>query len=390
MPNQFFIKFIRSEYAGSVLLLLAAACALVVANSPFHADFQAFLHTRIGVGEGDYRLELDITHWINDGLMAVFFLLVGLEIKREFLQGELASRGKAALPFICAIGGVIVPAFIFLFFNRTYPDNFRGWAIPTATDIAFALGILALGGRAVPLSLKVFLTALAIIDDLIAILIIALFYAGPLKIDAFLMAAAMFFGLMALNLGGTKQLWRYLLLGFGLWLAMMESGLHATMAGVLLALMIPLKGHTENQSPLKWLEERLHPLSSYIIMPLFALANAGLPLHDLKMADMLQALPLGIACGLFFGKQLGIFGAGLIAVRMKWAALPEGVSWRQFYAVAIIAGIGFTMSLFIGTLAFRTEEVWNHVRLGVLMGSVLSAFAGLILLRTRVQAQLEK
>lgn len=379
MPNRFITKFLRSEYFSSILLLLAMAVALGIANSPFHETFQAFLHQKLTLGAGAYTVSMDITHWVNDGVMVLFFLLVGLEIKREFLQGELASREKAILPFMCALGGVVVPALIFLAINREHPENFRGWAIPTATDIAFALGLLALGGKAVPLSLKVFLTALAIIDDLIAILIIALFYGGEIRIDPFFAAVAMFFGLLALNIAGIQRLWRYLLLGFGLWLALLASGLHATLAGVLLALCIPMGD--EKRSPLRFLEEKLHPVSAYLIMPLFALVNAGLPLGGIGFSDFAAALPFGIAAALFFGKQLGIFGVGVIAIRLKWAELPGGASWRQFYAVAVLAGIGFAMSLFIGTLAFRAEAVWNHVRLGVLVGSVVSALVGILLLR---------
>jgi NhaA family Na+:H+ antiporter len=379
MPALAFSRFLKSQYFGGALLLLATVLAVVVANSSMADSYWEILHGDFGFSAGRWPVHMSVAHWINDGLMVLFFLVVGLEIKREFLGGELSSPTKAFLPVICAIGGVVVPALIYMLINREVPAHWRGWAIPTATDIAFALGLLALGGR-VPLSLKVFLTALAIIDDLIAILIIALFYGGSIRIDPFLFAIGIMFCLFALNLMRVKQLWMYLGLGFILWLAILNSGLHPTLAGVLLAVTIPV-GDRRQVSPLHRLEDALHPFSAYIIMPVFAFANAGLSLDGVTWKTLLAPLTLGIAAALFFGKQIGIMFAGFAASRMKWAALPEGASPLQFYGVSLLAGVGFTMSLFIGTLAFHSPEQWDEVRLGVIAGSAMSALLGVVVLR---------
>jgi NhaA family Na+:H+ antiporter len=379
MPAQAFSRFLKSEYFGGFLLLLATAAAMVLANSSAASSYWEILHGDFGFTAFGTPIHMSLAHWINDGLMMLFFLVVGLEIKREFLSGELSTLPKAALPIICAIGGVIAPALIFMMVNREVADNWRGWAIPTATDIAFALGLLAMG-KNVPLSLKVFLTALAIIDDLIAILIIAIFYGGHIAIDPFLFAAGIMFCLLALNLMRVRQVWPYLALGAVLWVCILRSGLHPTLAGVLLAIMIPV-GETRKTSPLHRLEDMLHPLSAFFIMPVFALANAGLSFKGLTLQEMMTPLALGIALALFFGKQIGIFLAGLTAQRMRWAVLPEGTSYVQFYGVAVLAGVGFTMSLFIGTLAFPSAEMSNQVRLGVMGGSLLSAIVGIVLLR---------
>lgn len=381
MPLRFINKFLEGQYASSIVLIFATALALYFANSGMAVDYQAVLQSRFGITSDFINMDMSIAHWVNDGLMVIFFLLVGLEIKREILQGELASKGKAAFPLICAIGGVIAPALIFMFLNKGVVENWKGWAIPTATDIAFALGLLALGGKNVPLSLKVFLTALAIIDDLIAIIIIALFYGEKLNIDAFFSAVAIMSVLLTLNVLRVRQIWPYLVLGFFLWIAVLQSGLHPTIAGVLLALMIPVNAE-KAKSPLHRLEENLHPFSTYFIMPVFALVNAGLSFSGITLADILSPLPLGIMLALFFGKQLGIFTAGKMATRMGWAHMPEGVTQRQFYGTAILAGIGFTMSLFIGSLAFKSGAQDNLVRLGVMGGSLLSAIAGIVLLRS--------
>ncbi len=380
MSTRAFTRFLASEYFSGFLLLLATAGALILANSPWAENYWALLRFESGFSVGQFSVHLSTAHWINDGLMSLFFLVVGLEIKREFLNGELSSKAKAALPLICAAGGVIAPALLYMVLNRAEAANWRGWAIPTATDIAFALGLLALGPR-VPLSLKIFLTALAIIDDLIAILIIALYYGGAVQIDPFLFAIGIMFCLFALNLMGIRQIWPYLALGAVLWVAMLQSGLHAVLAGVLLAVTVPVDD-VRRHSPLHRLEEGLHPLSAYIIMPVFALANAGLSFKGATLAGLFTPLAFGIAFSLFIGKQAGIFFSGLLASRMKWAALPEGASLAQFYAVAVLAGVGFTMSLFIGDLAFETDALANQVRLGVIAGSLLSAVAGLTLLYT--------
>jgi Na+:H+ antiporter, NhaA family len=379
MPARAFFRFLNSQYTGALLLVLATAGAMLLANSPYAKEYWSFLHDDIGFALGSISLHMTVGHWINDGLMVLFFLMVGLEIKREFLAGELSTRSRAVLPILCAIGGVVVPALIFMIINRAEPENWRGWAIPTATDIAFALGLLALG-KGVPLSLKVFLTALAIIDDLIAIIIIALFYGGNIKVDPVLFTVGIMFCLFALNLMRVRQLWVYLAVGAVLWVCVLQSGLHPTLAGVMLAIAIPV-GDRREVSPLHRLEDGLHPLSSFFIMPVFALANAGLSLKGLTWESIFAPLALGIALSLFLGKQIGIFFTGLLAERLKWAALPEGAGLLQFYGVSMLAGVGFTMSLFIGNLAFRTQADWSEVRIGVLLGSLLSAVVALIILR---------
>lgn len=380
MPLRFINKFLHGQYSSSIVLIFATALAMFLANSFAAESYHSILQTHLGIKTDFLTLDLSVEHWVNDGLMVLFFLLVGLEIKREFMQGELGTLSKAAFPVICAVGGVIAPALIFLFINKGHHDHWQGWAIPTATDIAFALGLLALGGKNVPLSLKVFLTALAIIDDLIAILIIALFYGEPLNIDAFFVAVVVMFVLLTLNVMDVKRIWPYLLMGFFLWLSVLQSGLHPTIAGVLLAIMIPVSENKE-KSPLHRLENALHPVSAFFIMPVFALVNAGLSFSGISVGDLWNPLPLGIMAGLFFGKQIGIVLAGKVAIRLGWAHLPDDVTPRQFYAASVLAGIGFTMSLFIGSLAFKSGELDNLVRLGVMGGSLISAIVGVMLLR---------
>jgi NhaA family Na+:H+ antiporter len=385
MPTRAIQNFLHSEYTGGFLLLAATMAALLLANSPLETAYHEILAVKLALPLPGLDLELSLHHWINDGLMAVFFLLVGLEIKRECVQGELASTSRAALPVLCAIGGVVAPALIYMAINRLHPVNWPGWAIPAATDIAFALGVLSLGGKAVPLPLKIFLTALAIIDDLMAILIIALFYGEPLKIDPFFIAVLLVGGLCALNMLRVRRIWPYLLVGIGLWYAVLQSGLHPTLAGVALALTIPVN-EDRRDSPLHRLEHTLHPYSAFLIVPLFALANAGLSFTGLNFLDLSAPVPLGIAFGLFLGKPLGIYGAGLVARKLGWASLPQGVTRLQFLAVSCIAGVGFTMSLFIGALAFRDPAMGNIVRLGVILGSLLSAAMGITLLRQQKPA----
>ncbi|MDX1922922.1 MAG: Na+/H+ antiporter NhaA [Alphaproteobacteria bacterium] len=380
MPLRFINKFLHGQYSSSIVLIFATALAMFLANSFAAESYHSILQAHFGIKTDFLTLDLSVEHWVNDGLMVLFFLLVGLEIKREFMQGELGTLSKAAFPVICAVGGVVAPALIFLFINKGHHEHWQGWAIPTATDIAFALGLLALGGKNVPLSLKVFLTALAIIDDLIAILIIALFYGEPLNIDAFFVAVVVMFVLLRLNVMNVKRIWPYLLMGFFLWLSVLQSGLHPTIAGVLLAIMIPVSENKE-KSPLHRLENALHPVSAFFIMPVFALVNAGLLFSGISVGDLWNPLPLGIMAGLFFGKQIGIVLAGKVAIHLGWAQLPEDVSPRQFYAASVLAGIGFTMSLFIGSLAFKSGEQDNLVRLGVMAGSLISAIVGVMLLR---------
>jgi Na+:H+ antiporter, NhaA family len=376
-----FQRFTESEAAGGLVLMASAALGMVAANTALAGSYTELLHTKLG--------GLTVLHWINDGLMALFFLLVGLEIKREILAGELDSWPRRALPCIAALGGMIAPALIFFAINWQSPETWRGWAIPTATDIAFALGVLSLFGSRIPNSLKVFLTSLAIMDDLGAILIIATFYASDLSVMALGAAAVITLLLFGLNRFGVMRLAPYLLLGAGLWAAMLFSGIHATLAGVVLAMTIPLGSMSEENetgSPLCRLEDRLGLWVAFLVLPVFGFANAGVSLADASMASLFAPLSLGIAAGLFFGKQIGIMGSILIAIRIGIAHLPAGASWRQIYGVALLCGIGFTMSLFIGLLAFTDTEHEPMVKLAVLAGSLLSALAGAAVLVQRKRA----
>lgn len=370
-----FQRFIESEAAGGLVLMASAGLGLAIANSPFAQDYTRVLHAPIA--------GLDLLHWINDGLMAFFFLLVGLEIKREMLEGQLDTWPRRALPLIAALGGMLVPALIFMVVNRGQAENWRGWAIPTATDIAFALGVLSLIGSRVPNSLKVFLTSLAIIDDLGAIIIIATFYASDLSFEALAVALVCAATLYWLNRRGEIRLLPYLLLGALLWVAMLTSGIHASLAGVVLAMAIPLGAPSETdgaQSPLHMLERALAPWVAFLVLPIFGFANAGVSLADTGHASLQSPLALGVICGLFFGKQAGILGSVYLSKRLGVAALPAGASWRQIYGVSVLCGIGFTMSLFIGLLAFSDLEREAVVKLAVLVGSLLSALAGALVL----------
>jgi NhaA family Na+:H+ antiporter len=368
---------LTSEAGGGIVLMVAAAIALVIANSPLAPAYFGVLKT--------YVLGLSILHWINDLLMAVFFLLVGLEIKREFLDGQLSTWPRRILPGLAAAGGMIAPALIFVAFNLATPATLRGWAIPTATDIAFALGVLALIGSRVPVSLKIFLTALAIIDDLGAVAIIAAFYTADLSL-AWLGGAIVLIGiLVAINRAGIEKLTPYLVIGAVLWFFVLKSGVHATLAGVALAMTIPLRrspgAPDDRHSPLHILEHALHPYVAYLIVPIFGFANAGVSLSGISLAALVQPVPLGIAAGLFFGKQIGVFAVTWAAVKLKLADCPEHASWPQVYGVSLLCGIGFTMSLFIGLLAFPTSEtLQDQVKIGVLMGSVASALVGTLIL----------
>ncbi|WP_337996096.1 Na+/H+ antiporter NhaA [Oleispirillum naphthae] len=370
------------DAAGGLLLLLAAALAIFLDNSAFAPLYDALLATPFSVRLGEAGLDKPLLLWINDGLMALFFVLVGLEIKREILVGRLSSPRRAALPVIAAVGGMGAPALVFVLFNLGSPENLGGWAIPTATDIAFAIGVLALLGPRVPPGLKIFLMALAVIDDLGAIVIIALFYTAGLSTVALSVAAACIVLLAALNRLHVTRLTPYALVGAVLWVAVLKSGVHATLAGVVVALAIPARGHApEDPSPLERLEHRLHGWVNFFIMPVFAFANAGVPLAGVGLADLLSPLTLGIGLGLFLGKQAGVMGASWLAVRTGLAGLPEGVTWRAMYGVSLITGIGFTMSLFIGMLAFADPAHAGAVRMGVLGGSFASAALGFAWLR---------
>ena len=372
-----FQRFAESEATGGLVLMASAALGMAVANSALADDYAHLLHSKLG--------GLDVLHWINDGLMALFFLLVGLEIKRELVAGELDSWPRRALPFIAALGGMVAPALIFLAINWHTPENWRGWAVPTATDIAFALGVLSLFGSRIPNSLKVFLTSLAIIDDLGAILIIALFYTSDLSGGLLGLAALITLALVGLNWFGVVRLAPYLVLGALLWGSMLFSGIHATLAGVILAMTIPLGAPAAGQgqasgSALYRLEDALGPWVAFIVLPVFGFANAGVSLAGVSLDMMLAPLSLGIVLGLLIGKQLGIVAFVVAANRAGIVQLPADATRRQVYGVAVLCGIGFTMSLFIGLLAFADIERESMVKLAVLTGSLLSAFAGAVVL----------
>jgi Na+:H+ antiporter, NhaA family len=379
-------EFIDNEAASAMPLLVAAIAALVLANSPFADAVDGLLRIRFGFSLGPLVLDKSVLLWINDGLMALFFLLVGLEIKREVVEGALSQPSQVALPVVGAVGGMAVPALVYVAINWSDPSTLKGWAIPAATDIAFSLGVLAALGSRVPLTLKVFLTTLAIVDDLGAIVVIAIFYTSDLSPLALGLAALFIAALAILNFAGVRRLLPYLLLGALLWVSVLKSGVHATLAGVVLALFIPLKpaGEPDEKRPAIRLEHVIKPWSAWLIMPVFAFANAGLPLGGLSLASLAAPVPLGIMAGLFIGKQIGIvLGAGLLIV-LGVARLPQGATWRGLYGVAILGGIGFTMSLFIGSLAFPDDATREaEVRLGVLAGSILSALAGWLVLRSQ-------
>ena len=375
-------EFIRLETSGGIILMIAAVLAMIIANSPLATAYDAILGTYIKVGIGSFEIAKPAILWINDGLMAIFFFLVGLEIKREVLAGELSSFDKAILPVMAAIGGMAVPGLIFAIINWGTPENLNGWAIPTATDIAFALGILALIGSRAPVALKIFLLAIAIIDDLGAIVIIAVFYTSQLSINALTISMLGFAVAIVLNRMGIQRTAPYLLVGIVMWVFVLKSGVHATLAGVLIALTIPLKSKNEDEALLYKMEHGLHPWVAFLILPIFAFANAGVNFTGIGIDDLLQPLTLGIAVGLFLGKQIGVFLATWIGVKSGIARLPENVTWRHVYGVACLTGVGFTMSLFIGSLAFGDADEMNAVRLGVVLGSVLSGLFGYVLLKS--------
>ena len=379
-----FKEFVRLESAGGVVLFIAAVLALVLENSPWAPVYQHMFALNFGFHLGAFSLVKPLLLWVNDGLMAVFFLLVGLEVKREFLEGELQNKKTALLPAIAAAGGMLVPALCYVWVNIHHPQALRGWAIPTATDIAFSLAVLSLLGKRVPGSLKVFLTALAIFDDIGAILVIAFFYTQHVS-GAYLAVSAASVGLLWLfNRCHMVRLAPYLLVGVVLWYAVLKSGVHATIAGVLLALFIPQKHPTQpNLSPLCRLEHALHPWVAFLILPLFSFANAGVSFQGLHAGILLSPVTLGIILGLVIGKQLGIFGATWLGIQVGGLPRPPGMSWQGIYGVSLVAGIGFTMSLFIGMLAFsHVSPLYStELRLGVLMGSVLSGLLGYCVLR---------
>ena len=373
--------FFKLEAASGLFLLFAAILALIISNSNLSDLYFSPLNQYLFVGINNFGLKLSIIHWINDALMAIFFFFVTLEIKREFLQGELSNIKQALLPIIAAVGGMLVPALFYVFINLGNSETLNGWAIPSATDIAFSLGVLSLLGKRVPLSLKVFLTALAIIDDLGAIVIIALFYSGDLSIKYLTLMLLAFIVLLLINKFNIKKFLPYLVVGFFLWDFTHNSGIHATIAGVLLAMTIPHRKKEKDFSLLIKIEHAISPYVAFGIMPLFAFANAGVSLEGLSFASLLDKVPLGIVMGLFLGKQLGVFIFSYISIKLKVAQMPNDTSWYNFYGVGVLTGIGFTMSLFVGNLAFAENmQYMDGVKIGVLTGSLLSTLFGYFLI----------
>ena len=373
--------FFKLEAASGLILLIAAILALIISNSQLSDFYFNTLEKYLFIGINDLGLKLSVHHWINDALMAIFFFFVTLEIKREFLQGELSNLKQALLPIIAAVGGMVVPALFYIAVNYENSETINGWAIPSATDIAFSLGILSLLGSRVPISLKVFLTALAIIDDLGAILIIAFFYSGDLSINYLILIILSFIFLLILNKLSVKIFTPYLFIGLLMWFFTYKSGIHATIAGVLLATTIPHRKKEHDFSLLVKLEHAIAPYVAFVIMPIFAFANAGVSLEGLSLSSLLAPVPLGIVLGLFFGKQIGVLLFSYISVKFKFAKMPNNSNWLSIYGVSILTGIGFTMSLFVGNLAFAENlEYIDGVKIGVLTGSLLSTVFGYILL----------
>ena len=375
-------KFMQMEASAGLVLMGVAVLAMIFANTGLAGLYTSVLDTNIRVGIGSFEISKPALLWINDGLMAIFFFLIGLEIKREVLLGELSSFDKAILPIFAAIGGMAVPGLVYVAINWGTPENLVGWAIPAATDIAFALGVLALLGTRAPVALKVFLLAVAIIDDLGAIIIIAIFYTSELSTNALTFSMLGFAAAVALNRMGIQRIAPYIIIGVIMWVFVLKSGVHATLAGVLIALTIPLKEKNGDKALLYKVEHALHPWVAYMILPIFAFANAGVSLNGLSVSDLTQPLTFGIAAGLFLGKQIGVVAATWIAVKSGIAKLPEGINWLHLYGVACLTGIGFTMSLFVGSLAFGADDAINAVRLGVIFGSVLSGILGFVILRS--------
>ncbi|OOS07915.1 sodium/proton antiporter, NhaA family [Moraxella cuniculi DSM 21768] len=377
--------FFQLEAAGGIVLALAAVLAMIVANSPLQEFYNAFIHAPVVVQIGSFEIAKDAQHWINDGLMAIFFFLVGLELKREALIGELSDIKQILMPALAAVGGMIAPALIYAAFNYQNPEQLAGWAIPAATDIAFALGVISLLGNRVPNALKVFLVSIAIFDDLGAIIIIALFYTSELSLFSLAVAAVCFPFLYFLNKINVVRITPYLLIGLILWAALLKSGVHATLAGVLLAFFIPLRNKKDPEhSPLEELEHDLHNTVAFGVLPLFAFANAGISLIGTNLDTLLHPVPLGIAAGLVLGKQFGVMAAVLICLKLNLANLPKGTNLTQLYGVSLLCGIGFTMSLFISGLAFGGIPAEFDPRLGIIIGSLISGIAGYLLLRRTI------
>ncbi|WP_275099982.1 Na+/H+ antiporter NhaA [Sedimenticola hydrogenitrophicus] len=385
----FSLDFFKLESAGGIILMLAAVLALIFANTPLQTYYALILDTPVAIRIGAFEIAKPLLLWINDGLMAVFFFLVGLELKRELLEGELADRRNIILPGIGAIGGMAVPAAIYTFFNLGDHTAMAGWAIPAATDIAFALGVLMLLGSRVPTSIKIFLTSLAIFDDIGAILIIAVFYTAKISLSALILVACCIPLLLLFNRRRVESKSLYIMVGVVMWVAMLKSGVHATLAGVILALFIPMQSKVDpRQSPLKEMEHDLHSVVAFWILPIFAFANAGITLTGIGIEQLLHNVPVGIALGLFVGKQIGVFGFCWLAIRIGLTQLPRGISWSSLYGTAALCGIGFTMSLFIGSLAFEETDI-NLIfdeRLGIILGSLASGLVGYLVLRRSLPA----
>lgn len=377
--------FLQKESAGGIVLICAAVFALVVANSSLAPLYAAWLDVPVVAAVGSFAIEKPLLLWINDGLMAVFFFLVGLEVKREVLEGQLSSWKQASLPLVAALGGMALPALVFLGFNWSTPANLGGWAIPAATDIAFALGVLSLLGPRVPVALKALLLAIAVIDDIGAIAIIAVFYSSEIDIGMLGAAAVVFAVMLAAGRARVASTIPYVLLAIIMWVFVLKSGVHATLAGVAAALTVPLDPESDH-GPLERMEHSLHPWVAFLVIPVFGFANAGVSLVGLEASALLEPLPLGIALGLLLGKQLGIFGFSWLAVKSGIASLPDDVDWRQLHALSLLAAIGFTMSLFIGNLAFADATQVDAVKLGVLAGSTVAALSGYLLLRSALPA----
>ena len=388
-PTSFIVAFLRLESSSGILLMLATALAMIFANSFLEPLYHHLLEIEIEIRIAALDINKPLLLWINDGLMTIFFFLVGLELKREFLEGELSNRRNIILPGVGAIGGMVIPALIYILFNFDDPSTWRGWAVPVATDIAFTLGVLTLLGTRVPISIKVFLTSLAILDDIGAIVIIAVFYTAEISVTALLVAAGCVLVLVFLNNRNWVSHSSYMMVGVVLWIALLKSGVHATLAGVILAAFIPMRSRTDpDVSPLKVLEHDLHTVVAFVILPVFAFANSGVMLAGITAEQALHGVPVGVALGLFLGKQIGIFSLCWLFIKLKVAALPKGMTWAGLYGASVLCGIGFTMSLFIGSLAFGETEFHEMFdeRLGIIVGSLLSGVLGYAVLRYSLPA----
>ena len=388
-------SFFKSESAGGIVLIFAALLAVVIANTPLQSYYALLLDTPVEIRVGALEIAKPLLLWINDGLMAVFFFLIGLELKRELIGGALSDKRNIVLPGAGAIGGMAVPALIYTYFNIGDPAAMKGWAIPTATDIAFALGILSLLGSRIPITIKIFLTSLAIFDDIGAILIIAVFYTAEISFASLVVVALCITVLALLNKRGVEAKSIYFVVGIIMWVATLKSGVHATLAGILLAMFIPMRAKTKGgESPLKSLEHDLHPTVAFFVLPLFAFANAGVSFDGVGIEHLFHAVPLGIALGLFIGNQVGVFGLCWLAIKLKLTSLPKGMSWGSLYGTSALCGVGFTMSLFIGSLAFEETGVnlLFDERLGIILGSLASGVVGYMVLRvsTRSSNQVNK